>query len=178
MSERDEDLLFEERRGLEINEIFLLDLEELQEAAKAAGVCFYELPKNLKPDQIDPLIRNAVMQINQSGWCFTAESCQGHPDMVEEAPWASNTDPMLRLICQKKDTGRMMATLVEAMYYQKGGEDGWQETLGFQGYPRAIRSSDWTEVLVYIRCKTAFDRNLGIQAYERFARLVNRVEAR
>lgn len=145
--------------------------------ARKSGICFYSLPEELTPEQIDPLIRDIVFSINKSGWVWTAESCQGHPE-AETPPWAGNISPMLRLVCRRKDLGRMMAALVEAMYIKADNDDlndfgHFDKSLGFRAFPSWHTNKDWVEILIYIDAVCVYDRNLGLRAFAQFAEKVN-----
>ena len=84
-----------------------------RDAAKC-GCDFYKLPDELTDDDIDPLLRPFVQKINRSGWVWTAESCQGHPEAKIPA-WADNVRPMLRLVTPKECLGRVLGLWVKAM---------------------------------------------------------------
>ncbi len=146
----------------------------LPQQAYKAGIIFYDLPDALQPENIDPLIWPAVKRINESGWVWTAESCQGHPDATEYGAWANNVRPMLRLVCHRVDTGKMLSLLLEAV---KQPPDSGLDGLHFfkvELWPQPRRTPDWTEILVYISpVHTVFDRDQGIKAVERFAEMVN-----
>ncbi len=142
-------------------------LDEIDDAV-CAGMRFYARPEDLVPRQIDRLLRDTVSRINQSGWVWTAESCQGHPDS-RDAAWADNTDPMLRLVCRHENMGRMLGLLMDA-YYDHGPEMLWQQ--GFRIYPVKHRRG-WVEILVYLNGKTAYYRDDGIRVLERFAELLS-----
>lgn len=151
------------------------------ENAKSAGCIFYTIPSELVPEQIDPLIRNAVFKINESGWVWTGESCQGHPDCEEElTPWGLNIDPFLRLICRTENLGRMMVLLIESMrYIDKHGMDS---AMGFKCYPtrkntypapHIVDQDKWTELMVYLYGRNVSERNRSIKCFEKFSELVN-----
>jgi len=140
------------------------------------GVAFYSDPLALTAEMIDPLLWPAVERINRSGWCWTAESCQGHPDAAGwmEA-WAGNVRPMLRLVCKIENRGRLLDALLDAATSVEWGKPD-ADLLGpniasMHLYPQRARSP-WFVVLVYLDAATVFDRNLGCRVYERFAELV------
>jgi hypothetical protein len=130
---------------------------------------------------VDPLIRSAVQKINASGWVWTAESCQGHPDESRTPVWASNVKPMLRLICRVEHEGAMLSALMAASRSMAVAPDdeenltAWGRpcTVGLEIFPDERGQPDWCEALVYIPAATAWDRDRGIQAFERFGMLVN-----
>lgn len=141
-------------------------------AAQAAGALFYTLPSELKVnEQIDPLLRVAVAAINSSGWIWTAESCQGHPDEAEiSAPWGHNTQPYLRLVCRDLRLGDVVATLLT---------EARDESDRLIGAPRMILGTrelkdGWTELQVYVEAHNVATRNRGCQALERFGFAVQR----
>lgn len=135
-------------------------------------VTFYENPSRLDPEKVDPLIRKAVLRINESGWVWTAESCQGHPDAADFEPWANNTRPFLRLVTRRGNIGLMLGMLYEKAYRTPEGRDDYKEPLTVTVYRSFAITGDWAEVLVYIEAATAWDRNNGIAAFERFAEYV------
>jgi len=148
--------------------------ESIPAQLQQRGALFYTLPEELVPEQIDPLLRDAVSLINKSGWVWTAESCQGHPDADHAYPWAMNTRPMLRLVCEKANFGRMLAQLVEASTFEDDGLSRVNvlEICECRNWgPCYTQRSDpgFREVVVYVRARTVYERNLGIECYQRFA---------
>lgn len=152
------------------------------ELAKRAGMCFYNLPQDLIPEQIDPLIRKAVFRINESGWIWTGESCQGHPDCEEElTPWGLNVHPFLRLICRAENIGKMFSLLISAMRYMD--KYGMDSVMGFKVYPcrkntaypseNIVDNDKWEEVMIYLNGTNVAERNRSISCFEKFAELVN-----
>jgi hypothetical protein len=138
------------------------------------GVIFYTRPEDLKIEQIDPLLRPAVLAINSSRWVWTGESCQGHPDAAKlgDTGWTHNTEPYLRLICRRSDMGRMLTALVEASAPTVEDQD-----LGIfsAAQLRVIRSNDhpeWAEVMVYIGARNVMDRDFGCRVFSRFGEVV------
>ncbi len=97
-----------------MSEVKSEDHRSLELKAQAAGALFYTLPSELNVnEQIDPLLRTAVAAINSSGWIWTAESCQGHPDETEvAAPWGHNVRPYLRLVCRDRHLGAACSELL------------------------------------------------------------------
>jgi hypothetical protein len=146
--------------------------------AAHAGALFYCLPEKLTDDMIDPLLRSAVRRINASGWCWTAESCQGHPDAADDHPWAGNVRPFLRLVCEAPRLGEMLAAMTRAMRSTPKllvkGElfDGEPQALSFRIYPWAQPHGNYEQVLVYIDADSVYSRNQGVEAFERFAAAV------
>lgn len=146
-------------------------LDDIAEA-KAAGALFYVLPSELKINEaVDPLLRVAVAAINSSGWVWTAESCQGHPDEAElHAPWGHNTDPYLRLVCRARYLGpAVSALLTEA-------RDEADTTMGapeMKLRSRELRNG-WVELQIYVSAHNVAARNRGCQALERFGFAVQR----
>lgn len=138
------------------------------QAANDAGCIFYDDPATLRDEQIDPLLRTAVRRINQSGWIWTAESCQGHPD-AEEA-WAGNTRPMLRLVTRIENRPRMMEALMQA-FSESNNWDELPTVRSIAVWPYERRDG-WFEALCYIPATIAGERDLGCKCYERFAELV------
>lgn len=142
-----------------------------REQCRATGCRFYTPPSDINPKDIDPLISDAIIKINSSGWVWTAESCQGHPD-ADNLTWAGNTRPMLRLVTPKENLGLMLKYWVLAMEIPdeiQGDDPILGGLLSFELYPTHI--GDWCEVVVYISARTVFERNLGVKAINQFARL-------
>lgn len=142
--------------------------EPAVQEANESGCIFYDDPATLRDEQIDPLLRDAVRQINKSGWLWTAESCQGHPD-ADDA-WAGNTRPMLRLVCRAEDRPRMMDALCQALADFNSGDEGYK-VLSIAVWPYHRRNG-WFEALVYIPAAIVGERDAGCRCYERFAELV------
>ena len=130
--------------------------------AKEHGILFYELPEKLNDTSVDPLILPVVKSINASGWVWTAESCQGHPDLTnrQDSAWGGPA-PMLRLVCHRENFGRMMSCMFHAL---DEARDGGRRSfpVGVQVYLNEIKG-DYISVLVYIdQVKNACDRNDGL----------------
>jgi hypothetical protein len=147
------------------------------EEAREAGAIFYALPADLAPEMIDPLLRNAVGRINASGWVWTAESCQGHPDAATatDTGWLHNTDPFLRLVCRQEREGEMLALLMRACTV---GEDDFDHGIYHGTTARLFREQrgDYAELLVYLPSRNVMDRDQGVRVFERFASAVNQAE--
>ena len=136
---------------------------------------------------IDELIRPAVYAINSSGWVWTGESCQGHPDAVKATGWTHNTKPMLRLITSAEDFGTMLRLLCDACYSSVEEQDkaGVYRNAGLELWPQEVpRNGAWwlapyREVLVYVPALVTFERNAALGVFDRFAeRVVEYGEAR
>jgi len=56
---------------------------------------------------IDPLIWPVVKRMNETGWVWTAESCQGGHE------WSAV--PMLRLVCRTQDLGALLERVYATM---------------------------------------------------------------
>lgn len=142
--------------------------EAAVQEANESGCIFYDDPATLTDEQIDPLLRDAVRRINKSGWVWTAESCQGHPDAGTALVWASNARPMLRLVT--KERGRMMDALTQA-FAESNNWDDLPTVRSMAVWPYERRNG-WFEALVYVPAVTAFERDLGCKCYERFAEII------
>lgn len=140
--------------------------------AKTAGALFYTLPSELKvAEQIDPLLRLAVAAINSSGWVWTAESCQGHPDETDlHAPWGHNTEPYLRLACRNRYVAPLLAQLLREAHDDDSTLFGSPQ---MKLRTRQLKDA-WSEVQIYITAHNVATRNRGCQALERFAFSVQR----
>jgi hypothetical protein len=125
----------------------------------------------VKAEQIDLLLRVAVAAINSSGWVWTAESCQGHPDESDlYAAWGHNTQPYLRLVCRAQDLGDAVAALLA----EAGDED--DKAIGtpeMRLRTRPLRDG-WMELQVYVSAHNVATRNRGCQAFERFGFAIQR----
>ena len=137
-------------------------------AAQEAGCLFYRLPEELEIQEVDLLLQQAVLAINRTGVCWTAESCQGHPESTDPC-WASNVEPMLRLAYRTKDEAQVMGCLLRATRSVEN-QDRQAGTLRLSPDPRG--QPDWCELLVYVIGTTAYDRNRGIAIFDRFASLL------
>lgn len=143
--------------------------------SRPTDATWYEKPEDLRPEQLDPLIRSAVERINRSGWVWTAESCQGHPDAETDMVWAGNTRPMLRLVCWAEDAGRMLTELAASTFYtpldpiDRALLHGAWRVIGIELWPHKRTNPRVFEVVVYARAATVYERNLGIAMFERFA---------
>jgi hypothetical protein len=147
----------------------------LPETAHEQGAIFYKLPADLTPDDIDPLLRDVVRVINASGWLWTAESCQGHPDAASLADtgWPHNTDPFLRLVCHQDDEARFLLALVRNLNPSPESIGrGWPSLQGARLYREA--RGEYAETMVYLPARNAMERDAGVAAFMRFAAAVGR----
>lgn len=151
----------------------------MNDVVKESGALFYSPPD--KMDQwVDPLMRPICEAINTSGWVWTAESCQGHPDATTSGTWGENTNPMIRLVT--KDPGGTMHALFRAFKVAAERTDKRPDLFeihGFRAYPTGRGNDGWTEILVYIDAKTTFQRDQALDVWGAFAELVveNKVKA-
>lgn len=136
------------------------------EEAKAQGCIFYSMPGDLD-GCIDPLILPVVLRINESGWVWTGESCQGHPDATHSG--AAGVEPFLRLIVHRTNLGEMLSSLCDAMTIKS--ESGLSMPyLGFRLHNvTPDKSTDYAEVMVYAEARNAYMRNHGIAVLAAFA---------
>lgn len=134
--------------------------------AKEAGALFYVMPSELKPEHIDVLLRVAVQALNSTGWVWTAESCQGHPDETDvNAPWGNNTDPYLRLALRRVHLGTVVAILLREAVDENSSMIGSPQ---MKLRVRELRNL-WVELQIYVDAHNVATRNRGCQALERFA---------
>ncbi len=138
-------------------------------------VIFYDDPTTLTEDQIDPLLWPIVQQINTSGWVWTAEACQGHPDDTSPSgPWANNHRAMLRLVCRRADLGRMLDLICQAVLPNFEADEfsqlPWETWVGFRPDNEAPR---YAEATTYIGAHgpAVGGRDRSIRAWQRFADL-------
>lgn len=138
---------------------------------KASGTLFYSPPDKMDP-WVDPLMRPICEGINKSGWVWTAESCQGHPDATTSGTWGENTNPMIRLVTRQP--GRMLECLCQAFGLAKGRTERADifEVHGFRMYPSGRPNPEWSEILVYIDARTTFQRDQALDVWGAFAELV------
>lgn len=143
-----------------------------EEQAQAAGALFYTAPSALDIEgQIDPLLRAAVRAVNRSGWVWTAECCQGHPDEQDlHAPWGFNVEPYVRMVCQKIHLAYAVELLLEAAH---DGNDRIHGPVGMRLYTRPLKDG-WMEFKVYATATNVATRNRGCFAIERFGFAVER----
>ena len=142
------------------------DIKEMYENGCESGLMFYENPAEIDYDQIDPLMRDAVRKINESGWLLTAESCQGHPES-DTLTWAGNMDPMLRLVCLEEDIDRMMGAILRSSFM-----DDLLTAGQLRVYPSRIVKGR-CETLVYWQGGYVFARNEAMKQVNKFAELVS-----
>lgn len=148
--------------------------------AERHKIIFYRLPQDLNLDEIDPLMRPVVRRINESGWVWTAECCQGHPDYNGEgAGWDHNVKPFLRLVTSKKTLGEMMGALASSMRLPDRVE-GWPPekmrcdvTCSFTTHVWSGDLGPWEQVLIYVEAHNVLTRDRGIEALAAFAERIN-----
>lgn len=143
----------------------------MTDVVKESGAMFYSPPDKLD-EWIDPLMRPICEAINRSGWVWTAESCQGHPDATTSGAWTSNTNPMIRLVT--KQPAKMLGCLCSAFGIARSRAEKGDvfEVPGFRAYPSERPNSGWSEILVYIDAKNVFQRDQALEVWKAFARLV------
>lgn len=143
------------------------------------GATWYSDPRTLDYRFVDKRIVSACRLINATGWVWTAESCEGHPDFagyraddnVGGSCWDGNTKPMLRLV--SKCMGWVFERLLAAAAYELPGEYGTKRAVFFEVYPSVQEMKyGYTEVLVYAMARNVFERDQGIAMFERFAALL------
>lgn len=127
----------------------------------------YYHPSVLRAEHVDPLIWPAVQRINQSGWVWTLESCQGHRG---NDAWSDC--PLLRLAVHHGQAARMLGLLHRAApaHLSYGGEQiqtGPERTrLEFQRHVEPPLPG-WYETRVRVLGPH------GISVLDRFAEAVN-----
>lgn len=121
---------------------------------------YYDPITELKREHVDRKIWPAVRRINQSGWVWTAESCQGHNDGFSDSP-------LLRLVYRKADESAVINALLDSMpngVYQLGGrllEGGAAVRIRKMPSPRG-----WAELHATVEWG-------GVRVFERFAERIN-----
>lgn len=125
--------------------------------AQKHKIAFYALPQSIDYSRIDVLMQPILRLINQSGWVWTAECCQGHPDATEPRGWDFNTNPYLRLVVEDGvDLESLLGMLVATCR-------------GHVIELHTVEKGPWVEVLIYIRAHNVFQRNAGIKSLTKFA---------
>lgn len=150
----------------------------LPDVPKLSGAIFYSPPHKLD-EWMDPLMRPVCEEINRSGWVWTAESCQGHPEADHPGAWASNTRPMLRLVTAAVTVGMMLAAIMEAYGIESREVKGIgqrSELTGLTVYPSEERNPGWIEVLIYINAANMYQRDCAMGVWRHFAKIVTRKE--
>lgn len=141
-----------------------------EKAAQEAGALFYVLPSELTPEAIDPLLRLAVALINSSGWVWTAECCQGHPDETDlHAPWGHNCEPYIRLVMCAEDLGDAVHALLSEAHDEESLIMG---PVRVKLHTRPLKNG-WMELGVYVIAHNVATRNRGCQALERFGMAIS-----
>jgi len=136
---------------------------------------FYSPPDAMDPF-VDPMIRPICVAINRSGWVWTAESCQGHPDADQGGAWAANVSPMLRLVTKDETIGRMFECLTAAFLQAKSRLPRGElfEVRGMRVYPSSRPSPGWRETLIYLEAVNVYQRNQALDVWKGFSELVSR----
>ncbi len=137
------------------------------EVAKANGIIFYSLPQELDINDVDPLLRSVVERINHSGWVWTSECCQGHPDADDDSNtgWDHNTNPFMRLVVGSSNLGKLLALLAQAMRLPSR-----TCSMRLHTVPRGV----FEEVIVYVEANNVRTRNQGVDALQRFSEAICR----
>jgi hypothetical protein len=130
--------------------------------AQANGIIFYSMPQNLDINNVDFLLRPTVETINASGWVWTSECCQGHPDADGSinTGWDHNTHPFMRLITKQNNCGKLLGKLLAAMRLP-------ERTCICRLH--TVARGEWVEVIVYVEAVNVLQRNQGITALSNFA---------
>lgn len=163
--------------------------------AKDAGVFFFTLPGKLRPSAVDRLLRKTVRLINSSGWAWTTECCQGHPDFDGtkkrgDRGWSKywkgcggGANPILRVVVRKERVGPLMWALAEALHSiqercsdrdHKDHFGGTTPQLMLQlKYPFRKTGYAWRQVVLVIPSEDVSERNAGCKTFEEFALLIH-----
>lgn len=123
---------------------------------------YYDPVTELRAKYVDARIWPAVKRINESGWVWTAESCQGHPKPLRNQLQANC--PWLRLVCRQSDAATMLGVLAAAT--PKGAPQPGQKEGRVELRMHTTPPAGWFEVRVYVR-------KGGIGVFERFAEKIN-----
>jgi hypothetical protein len=89
----------------------------------------------------EPRIRPICQRINESGWLWTVESCEGHePDKRPEFSWGF-PDPMIRFGLRTEHVGHLLLLLKRAT-----GDVAYADVI-----PGFCPDEEWSDVLTYIK---------------------------
>lgn len=145
-----------------------------------SGCGFYECPSELDLRTVDPLMAEPIRLLNATGWVWTAESCQGHPDSEVGRAWASNNSPMLRLVTREHNVGKLLKLLFMANKMVTEKTSRFEEVLpeetnicgavALKVYP-CEAPEGWCEMIVFVPADNVFYRNVGIRVFEKFGHL-------
>jgi hypothetical protein len=117
----------------------------------------YGPPENAQA--IEPLIRPICQRINESGWLWTVESCEGHePDKRPEFGWGF-PDPMIRFGLRTAHVGHLLLLLKRATC----------DTAYAEVIPGFCPDETWSDALTYIRGVTPLDERR--KCYEKLAEM-------
>jgi hypothetical protein len=145
----------------------------IYERARATFYGDPEAPETF--EDIDPLIRATCERICGSGWLWTAESCQGHPDDTSTfGPWADNVRPMIRFVCAREHAGHLFDLLLRAVREEPGPGVGAGGYYPFELWPCGGISDEalsWLDLLVYVKATTVGQRDRGLECFARLAEL-------
>lgn len=151
-------------------------LESLVAAAKETQVVLYEDPRTLDYETLEEGVRGPCRRINESGWCFTAESCHGHVHERTKDLGSWGDDPFIRLTARREHFGHMLMLFAQAMTYDDS--DSYGISLGKRTLQFNVSRDDRGEpvfmsAIVRIPAPRVYVRNLALEAFGRFAELVN-----
>jgi hypothetical protein len=117
---------------------------------------YYDPIYELREGHVDRKIWPAVKRINESGWVWTAESCQGHVRGFGHVP-------MLRLVCREENMGKMLAALALSQSVAHKDRYGIYHGEGRLELQRRFKApKGWYEIRVWVR-------RGGVSVFERFA---------
>jgi hypothetical protein len=152
-------------------------LQSLVEAAKAAKVVLYDDPRELDYESLEEGVRAPCRRINECGWCFTAESCHGHVHEDDRYGGVWGDDPFLRLTARRADFGHMLELFGRAMEFEEIDPrvPGFsQKHVLSYNTARDLRGDpDFGSAIVRIPASRVYVRRLALEAFGRFAELVN-----
>jgi len=162
-----------------------------------AGVRFFTLPGRLRPTAVDRLLRRTVRLINSSGWAWTAECCQGHPDWDGrkrrgDRGWSKHwcgcggdASPFIVVAVRKERVHVLMWALMEALHslHERCPDPGHKDH--FSGktppleiavkYPTKKEGYAWRQFVVRFPAIDVKERDEGCATFEVFARNVHTV---
>lgn len=113
----------------------------------------------------EPLIRPICQRINQSGWLWTIESCEGHGSDNPSNGWGGPR-PMLRFACQTEHVGHLIV-LLDRVNRQADGYQMWTIPM----YADYLSDEEWCGLLTYIDTAPASELETLAERRAVYARL-------
>ena len=129
---------------------------------------FGKLPHELAVDDIDAELLTAVRKINQSGWLWTTQSCNGD---------SNSGRPYIGLAFRAYHAGYAFRLLIESLTYacpyggcNNCGQSG-RHQVRFEVSPNPWVKGDWVDI--FVRVADASNSSFMIEGINRLARAVS-----